>query len=435
MYFHSSSSRHERYEVLRRNRVNSTKKLPSFTSNTSGVDSGYNSSTSTSPTTEHSNSTTDPTSSIVSEPAESTASSVTTLSAPPRKKQSNRTKQHQPPRNPDLVYSCPRPLAFPFHNDCHFLPVAEADPRDVARMHGTPSVASSKASSTTYDQESACHSIRSGSSPSVRSRSESTASRATSFNSSQQGTVQSLRSLFTSASKTDSVTPSDRLPRLEIKKGTVQSLREIFSSAPSTSPTSPQPPNKGRGFVDLSKAFFSAGLGLSRATDPSSPSSSTSSTSSISSSAYQAVRNLFRRKPKSDNINETSPLLQKKSTPSIFSNRSWFGRKETPKYPDTPPDQLPQPVLTPPSSPKSIKSAIKSFFTSRKSGESAESVETSGASSPSRSRRSFFSFSRSKSDEESTKPTETSPTSPSTVGRLWKGFKSIMGAKKTSRVD
>lgn len=42
--------------------------------------------------------------------------------------------KHKSPSLPDLVYYCPRPLSFPFHNDDHFLPVVEADPRDVARI-------------------------------------------------------------------------------------------------------------------------------------------------------------------------------------------------------------------------------------------------------------------------------------------------------------
>ncbi|KAF7730557.1 hypothetical protein EC973_001938 [Apophysomyces ossiformis] len=434
--FHASSSRYERYEVLRRNRVNSTKKKPSFSSTTSGVDSGYNSSTSTSPTTEHASSAAETTSSssIISEPTESiTADSVTTLSPPPpKKKSSNRTKQHQPPRNPDLVYSCPRPLAFPFHNDCHFLPVAEADPRDVVRMHGTPSVASSKASSTTFEQDSACHSIRSTQSPSVRSRSESTTSGATLLSSVQGGTVQSLRSLFSSASKSDSAAPSERLPSLEIRKGTVQSLRELFNGETSPSSSTPTSSNETRSFVDASKAYISAKLGFSGANNTSSSSASTSSSLSISSSAYRAVRNFFRRNSKAESINETTPLLPKDSKSSFFSSpRSWFGRKHTTSDPhaESLPDQLPQPGVTPPPSHTSLTSAIRGLFKSKKS-------DTTDPCNPSTSRRrSFFSFGRSKSDSESKKNTPSSSNNSSTVSRWWSGFKNIMGGKKTSRVD
>ncbi|KAI8393979.1 uncharacterized protein BYT42DRAFT_609741 [Radiomyces spectabilis] len=55
---------------------------------------------------------------------------------------------------PDLVYSCPRPLTFPFHNDAHFLPVAEIDTyrrhRQSPRSQSLQSIRNSVSTASTH---------------------------------------------------------------------------------------------------------------------------------------------------------------------------------------------------------------------------------------------------------------------------------------------
>ncbi|KAI7860533.1 hypothetical protein BDC45DRAFT_494656 [Circinella umbellata] len=322
MYFHSSSYRHEQYAALRSaarsvdaNKKNdSKKKRSSLSSNTSGADSGYTSSTSSSPNgTQPSpislRAAAEETTAIHSQQHKSQPLSPSSLnnidntnniaiddsreggtSTPTKKpkKKSSRTKnqlqqQQQQQRQPDLVYSCPRPLAFPFHNDAHFLPVAEADPRDVARVappnpsssrrqSAASSKASSLASNSQFDQHSAYRyhrslrskssSIHSSTRPSTDDftdtetlRSQRTTSSSI-ISSMHRGTVRSLRSLFqiptphhhpppppsspmpppisstTFQQERSPSVSSSRPPSAEIKRGTVRSIREIFSSSP-----------------------------------------------------------------------------------------------------------------------------------------------------------------------------------------------------------
>ncbi|KAI9253416.1 hypothetical protein BDA99DRAFT_519722 [Phascolomyces articulosus] len=333
MYFHSSSYRHEQYAALRsaatrsvdtnkkdnnNTNTNDKGKRSSLSSNTSGADSGYTSSTSSSPNATQPSpislrvaaeeTTTQQQSSSPTTSSPSSSSSVdsnnnshcnnnninnntnthhhqhhhdtsgTSIPKKPKKK-SSRTKNQlqQQQRQPDLVYSCPRPLAFPFHNDAHFLPVAEADPRDVARVappnassrrqSAASSKASSLASTSQFDQHSAYRyhrSLRSKTSSIHSSTRQSTddftdtetlrSQRTTSssiMSSMHRGTVRSLRSLFqiptphhppssmppaVSSASTFSATPRSSSvssnARPEIRRGTVQSIREIFTSSP-----------------------------------------------------------------------------------------------------------------------------------------------------------------------------------------------------------
>lgn len=222
--FHSSSFRHEQYLIRSGSGSKHTlhKKLPSLDSKISAVDTD----------SECSSSSSSPTYSTVSSPTLATSFSTTTSTLntsqpkktphPRRKKRTQTTSQ----RPPDLVYSCPRPLAFPFHNDDHFLPIAEADPRDVARV---------------APQVNRSHSIQSK--DSLNRDSESSFSRHSSILSSiQQGTVRSIRSLFSLQSlsqlttattatqgSVENTTKYQPLERLEIKQGTVQSLLDFFT--------------------------------------------------------------------------------------------------------------------------------------------------------------------------------------------------------------
>ncbi|KAL1928730.1 hypothetical protein VTP01DRAFT_2516 [Rhizomucor pusillus] len=497
MYFHSSGYRRELHAAIRSStRKKDAKKRPSLASNTSGADSGYTSSTSSSPT----NTQPSPITSRVIEEDIKDAKLLDDEEIAARKpKKSSRSKKHSespprdsssPSRQPDLVYSCPRPLAFPFHNDAHFLPVAEADPRDVARVAPiTPpsrkSCSSSKASSfvtTPFDQQSACRSIRSKSSIGSQLSSQHSISnacnsdadtlrsrRSSIISNMQRSTVRSLRSLFQKDPPppyTESIPPpppppsNERLPRLEIKKGTVQSLRELFSSkrvstevvapappksskSPSSSPSPPLPPPKAS---DMSRGSLSSRLGLA---------------SRNAAENKRLSRPLFSERPKLSNMFR-------------WSNRNAAGKSTPPPPTDTNTssllsslEALPKPPSTPPQAKGSNKfSSLKKlsarvFSTSSSSDKTAPERDANPSPPPPPTkqsvRRSFFSsFGRSssssappppKSPKQDTKDTTKTKTKtldpevrlmqgsePTVVGRLWKSFKRFVTGKKTSRV-
>jgi hypothetical protein len=140
------------------------------------------------------------------------------------------------PRQPDLVYSCPRPLAFPFHNDDQFLPIAEADPRDVAKVSPSHRAHSlSRSTCSTSVKQKILNFDRYGTYKSTQSQPFSYNSE----NSKSGGTVRSLRSIFQipeatalSNHKVHPVPPEEHhhpLKKLEIKKGTVQSIKDMFT--------------------------------------------------------------------------------------------------------------------------------------------------------------------------------------------------------------
>ncbi|KAG0166154.1 hypothetical protein DFQ28_001893 [Apophysomyces sp. BC1034] len=231
MYFHNSGYRHEKkYASLRsshRARTSTEHPTPS-----TSTDSGYSSSS-------------------LPSLHDTTGSTTTTATSPvtprARKKQQQKT---------DLVYSCPRPLAFPFHNDCHFLPVAEADPRDIARISPPPRRTSSVGSSQSDNL-----SIQSGSSDPLLSRQTSV----------RRSTVSSVE--------------GERLAGTGIKKGTVKSLRQLFNKSaaslvpPKSSPSPPRPspptpeepqPLKAK-FTGFSMTPIASRLGLSRASNKTHP--------------------------------------------------------------------------------------------------------------------------------------------------------------------
>ncbi|KAI8883642.1 hypothetical protein K501DRAFT_285256 [Backusella circina FSU 941] len=259
--FHTSSYRHEQYisrsKSTHSNKLLSPIKRYSIESEISRTDSGYASCTSKQQLLTSSND-----SLFTSTIAESTAESrrtseeesiiLKTLEQQQQKQKKSTTSKF--PRQPDLVYSCPRPLAFPFHNDDQFLPIAEADPRDVARIspsHKAHSLSRSTCSTSvkqkilTFDRYGTY---------------KSSASQPFSYNSENSnngGTVRSLRSIFqipeattlsNSKKKVHPAPPEEHhhpLKKLEIKKGTVQSIKDMFTKLDSGSSSPPLVTSKG----------------------------------------------------------------------------------------------------------------------------------------------------------------------------------------------
>ncbi|ORE18624.1 hypothetical protein BCV71DRAFT_214866 [Rhizopus microsporus] len=385
--FHSSSLRYEQYLIRSKQDSKHTlhKKRSSLESEISaGADSGYTSSSFT------------PTCSIVSTPTTISTSTITTtdenkkphITGPPKKKK----RYHQTPRQPDLVYSCPRPLAFPFHNDDHFLPIAEADPRDVVRV-SPPSI--NRASS-----------IQSKSTTSIsRHDADSSYSRRSSVLSSiQRGTVRSIRSLFQlpdslsnlsqRTTQTSIITTDPPLERLEIKKGTVQSLKDFFSKR--------QP-------ASLKKNSNSSSSSCTKL------SSNPSSKKSFTSRASEFASRAFWKKP----AEFTTPCSAKQ--PNVST---------TPRV-DRPAAQKPLPE---PPKKKTIKSEVKKIsarvISSFRPTPKADKIDKP-------SKPSLFSFKKNNDELLKKKPsdaTTTIPEEPSKVGKLWKSFKNLMTGKKSSRV-
>ncbi|KAI7872572.1 hypothetical protein BDF14DRAFT_1740019 [Spinellus fusiger] len=473
----NTMTRHEQYANLRTKRSFS-KKRNSLSSSTSGVDSGYNSSASnsTSPTTTEPPSVEDcqeegrlsiDNPSIRSIVSESSLATDTTSATSQSKKRPHRAKKNLSPRQPDLVYSCPRPLAFPFHNDGHFLPVAEADPRDVARISPArplPSIRSTRSYSTLspIDVQSTHRSTRA---PSFENQSlrhstdgDSTMQRPASLLSTvQRGTVNSLRSFFQLASSpttSEFSMQSERLPRLEVKRGTVQSLRELFSKH--TSGPLPSPTNI-------------SSFGNTTPVHTSSPSQEASSSSlPLLKKTSTRIKEFFSfRSSRSPTAAEPikampQPAPSPDTRGSIFAARHFWGGRTDTRKPITitttvpPPSsstcntpEYPKVPTTPPTAHKETKAKT---LTSEIKKMSSKVFSFAQKTSPSLHeeaplpRRSFFSsFQRSKvtpTDHESAKQksatapqqqTETTQQQTSTVGRMWKSFKSIVG-KKSSRV-
>ncbi|RCH98667.1 hypothetical protein CU097_005922 [Rhizopus azygosporus] len=404
--FHSSGLRHEQYLIRSKQDSKHTlhKKRSSLESEISaGADSGYTSSSFT------------PTCSINKKPH---------ITGPPKKKK----RYHQTPRQPDLVYSCPRPLAFPFHNDDHFLPIAEADPRDVARV-SPPSI--NRASS-----------IQSKSTTSIsRHDADSSYSRRSSVLSSiQRGTVRSIRSLFQlpdslsnlsqRTTQTSIITTDPPLERLEIKKGTVQSLKDFFSKRqpPQTSSSivSPASPKRGQlgttiGSIQTNKTTNDSRASLKKNSNSSSSSctklsSNPSSKKSFTSRASEFASRAFWKKP----AESTTPCSAKQpnvsTTPRVDRSAAQKPLPEPPKK-------------------KTIKSEVKKIsarvISSFRPTPNADKIDKP-------SKPSLFSFKKNNNDELLKKKPSTAattiPEEPSKVGKLWKSFKNLMTGKKSSRV-
>ncbi|KAI8148308.1 hypothetical protein BJV82DRAFT_591619 [Fennellomyces sp. T-0311] len=445
MYFHSSSYRHEQYAALRsaNNRADKKKKKrSSLSSNTSGADSGYTSSASSSPNATQPS----PLSARVAAEAhvakatEPSSSSGATTPKKPKKKRSGTKNQLGPPRQPDLVYSCPRPLAFPFHNDAHFLPVAEADPRDVARVappsSRRQSAASSKASSlasSQFDQHSAYRyrSLRSKSSydddtETLRSRQSSVIS------SMQRGTVRSLRSLF--QIPTPHHPPvEERSQRPEIKKGTVRHIREMFNSDEATSSNLAIAERNAEANSRKPRLFDRiTGRKPIQQNQRSRASSVTSTATTLCNkplpkaptnvdklladappvptkppSAFSTLKRMFSRPSAKKQSSSSSPASQ--ASPASLP-------KKVTVSPTTTSIESPAPVPSPPTPPKR---SILSTWLRPDPPKPVDQPKPKDSTKP----------------KDQPKPAQVEPQpAPTVVGRLWKSFKRMVTGKKTSRV-
>lgn len=491
--FHSSSSRHEQYIVRSSSYVKATlnKKRSSLESEVSGADSGYTSSSSTpssvgSPTTDininHVTPRKNQTKDDFTNMTKDTLNNIDTPIVVKKKK----SKRHQPPRQPDLVYSCPRPLAFPFHNDDHFLPIAEADPRDVARVSPSLNRSSSLQSSKTsvgstrmYDnyQYSGINSTRGLDTESSYSHQSSILSTI------QRGTVRSIRSLFQlpdslsnrdglSRSQTNNTTHTQYssntrhtcdtnststinppLERLEIKKGTVQSIKDMFSRKRSSIQAQrvPQPvlSKQQKGLVGATIGQFesSSNLNYSRVNVNAATSISSNQKKSQPSTSF---------KPVAVNVtkSESRPFT---SRAAEFASRALWKPKSNPIRGDSS-SPATKPLPKKPAEPaptRSLKKEVKKLsarmFTLPRTwrdndeGDVSLPVSTSDETpSVTKQKRSIFSFKRSdisarvsntkKSTTTSEEANDAPPPSTTTVGKMWKSFKSLVSGKKSSRV-
>lgn len=486
--FHSSGSRHEQYLFIRsKNRAKATlhKKSSSLESEISGADSGYTSSSST-PSTASPTAITTPVNHVIStnNPAEvktSTVDNTTTItvSAPPPAVKKKKSKKHQPPRQPDLVYSCPRPLAFPFHNDDHFLPIAEADPRDVARVSPSLNRSTSLQSSKTSVGSTRMYD---GSQYSGHGRAldaESSYSRQSSILSTiQRGTVRSIRSLFqlpdsfNSSSNDKKLTRIDTnqtyhtrdststrctidshtpLRKLEIKKGTVQSIKDMFSKKRSSIQdqrvVQPQP-RQQKGRVGTTIGQFESNMDYSRASIPNKKQRQAPAVapkrpkSSLATRASEfASRALWKSAPKSPQEPPSAVKAAREAAVAAAAQAS--ATKPLPK--------------TPTVERKTIKSEMKklsaritvlpkkwSTKTSMNNNEQGR-VSLPVVTDPKPKRSLFSSFRRSDisasvdnqkkgTGAAKTAETEEIPVTPTKIGKMWKSFKKLVTGKKSSRV-
>ncbi|GAA5816442.1 hypothetical protein MFLAVUS_009971 [Mucor flavus] len=475
--FHSSSSRHEQYLVRpSHSKATLSKKRSSLESEISGADSGYTSSSST----PSSGSPISPTHHVTrkninfNEPNDdytttaSTASIITKNSIEPIKKK--KSKKHQPPRQPDLVYSCPRPLAFPFHNDDHFLPIAEADPRDVARVSPSLNRSSSLQSSKTSVGSTRMYESYQYSTSNKAVDTESSYSQQSSILSTiQRGTVRSIRSLFqlpdslsnkgglsrvqTNNTSHTSYSSSTRhtvdthkntspnsthpqLERLEIKKGTVQSIKDMFSKKRAsfqTQPVAQQTSRQQKGYVGATIGQFES-------------SSSNYARANISAAAKKKVQPPATFKPVACNV--TKPE-QSRSKTSFTSRATEFANRTIWKPKAKPDLTLATKPLPKDPSQKTLKSEVKKLSarmfalpkTWRSNDEGNVSLPVNEA--PAKQKRSLFSFKRSdisdsaaakKSPTASEQAIDVPPPPATTVRKMWKSFKSLVTGKKSSRV-
>lgn len=490
--FHSSGSRHEQY-IVRSSHAKATlkKKRSSLESEVSGADSGYTSSSSTpssvcSPANIETDHVTSGGNEVIKDSlinkSKNTIYTTDTQAVPIRKKKS---KRQQPPRQPDLVYSCPRPLAFPFHNDDHFLPIAEADPRDVARVSPSLNRSSSLQSSKTSIGSTRMYDNYhySGSNTVKGLDTESSYSRQSSILSTiQRGTVRSIRSFFqlpdslsnrdglsrsptnntshtqysASTRRSDnstfssSVNPS--LERLEIKKGTVQSIKDMFSkkrySLQAQKVPQPISSKQQKGLVGATIGQFesSANLNYSRANVSAIASNSTKTTKKV-----QTPPATF--KPVAVNVTKSD-----NSSRSITSRAAEFASRAIWKPKSSVIHDSPPPPMTKPHSETSTQTAPKTSLKKEFKKLSARvlalpktwKTNSEGNTQPPpnvappapQPKRSIFSSFR-RADisasvaDNNKKPTVTSdnpPASTTAVGKIWKSFKSLVSVKKSSRV-
>lgn len=489
--FHSSGSRHEQY-IVRSSHAKATlkKKRSSLESEISGADSGYTSSSSTpssvcSPANIETDHVTSGKTEVIKDSLiNKSKNAINTTDTQTVQIKKKKSKRQQPPRQPDLVYSCPRPLAFPFHNDDHFLPIAEADPRDVARVSPSLNRSSSLQSSKTSIGSTRMYDNYhySGSNTIKGLDTESSYSRQSSILSTiQRGTVRSIRSFFQlpdslsnrdglsrsptnntshtqysantrrsdNSSFSSSVNPS--LERLEIKKGTVQSIRDMFSKKRSSLQALkvPQPisSKQQKGFVGATIGQFesSANLNYSRANVSAIASNSTKTTKKVQTPPT-TFKPVAVNVTKSDNSSKSIT-----SRAAEFASRAIWKPKSSAIHGSPPPKTKPLSETPAQPTPKtSLKKEFKKLSarvlalpkTWKANSERNTQPPTNVAPPAPQPKRSIFSSFR-RADisasvaDNNKKPTITSDTPPASttaVGKIWKSFKSLVSVKKSSRV-
>lgn len=485
--FHSSGSRHEQY-LIRSNTSRATlhKKRSSLESEISGADSGYTSSSSTPSTTSPITATSIDVSNNISNNNQHHVTSPNhdlVVMPPPPTVKKKKSKRYQPPRQPDLVYSCPRPLAFPFHNDDHFLPIAEADPRDVARVSPSLDRSSSLQSSKTsigstrmYDnynysgnnsqrcldtessyshQSSILSTIQRGTVRSIRSLFQLSESQSHSRDLSRIQTNNTTKTNYTGSASTSGISSGPPLQKLEIKKGTVQSIKDMFTLKRNniqTQRVTQPPPRQQKGRVGTTIGQFES-------------SSSTINYSRASIAASASKKN--NDKPSAAiKMNVTPPAASRskslKSRAAEFASRAlWKPKNQEPKsstyttpatkpLPKDPTENVNKKTLKSEvkkisarvmALPKKWTSTTKTSSTTNNNGVSLP-VPTTEAPKPKRSL--FSSFRRSdisasvdnnkKGVNTATQDETTPPREPTTAGKMWKSFKSLVTGKKSSRI-
>ncbi|KAJ2962197.1 hypothetical protein NQZ79_g2579 [Umbelopsis isabellina] len=146
-------------------------------------------------------------------------------------------------RRVDNVIACPRPLAFPFHNDSYFLPVAETPHSRTASSYSTSTLVSSGtlASSSKTDnsrrKNSDIQSIRPGT---VRSLMQKFEIRT------EQTLTNSTNDTTAGKDSLSQVHSPTRTTFSDIKEGTVKALQKLFTSKPYPSDTAPPDPSVSR---------------------------------------------------------------------------------------------------------------------------------------------------------------------------------------------
>ncbi|KAI9247836.1 hypothetical protein BY458DRAFT_465239 [Sporodiniella umbellata] len=397
--FQSSSSRREQYlcrpPTNHRHRLNKTSF--SFESKVSFEgDSGYNSTSST------------PACSVASSPRDILP--VTCHEEDKKPLAVNKKKYSLTPRQPDLVYSCPRPLAFPFHNDDHFLPVAEADPRDIARV--TPSSINRS------------HSIQSKAS--TQYDSGSSFSRQSSILSSiQKGTVRSIRSVFQIPSSLNAISQSTKsasgsystrqppLERLEIKKGTVQSLKALFMGHQQQAALKSVPPlcaNQGQASQSQASQPKAPITNSTKDSSCTHVSNSAATKKSLSSRAKEMAKRAFRKKPIPINTEQQSIICSKADIKTTHISPAI---KPLPKKPIVETVFPEQPKKTLISEAKRLSTRVVSSIRPSKS---------SNLTPPSKAKNNEGS-----TDDQSKTPKQEG----SKVGKLWNSFKNLMAGKRS----
>lgn len=481
--FHSSGSRHEQY-LIRSNTSRATlhKKRSSLESEISGADSGYTSSSSTPSTTSPITATSIDVSNNISNNNQHhvTSPNHDLIVMPPPTVKKKKPKRYQPPRQPDLVYSCPRPLAFPFHNDDHFLPIAEADPRDVARVSPSLDRSSSLQSSKTSIGSTRMYENYnySGSNSQRGLDTESSYSHQSSILSTiQRGTVRSIRSFFqlsesqshsrdlsriqtnnttktnyTSSASTSGISSGPPLQKLEIKKGTVQSIKDMFTLKRNniqTQRVTQPPPRQQKGRVGTTIGQFE--------------SSSSTINHSRASIAASASKKNNDKPPVAIKMNVTPPAASRpkslKSKAAEFASRAlWKPKNQKPilsthttpatkPLPKDPAENVNKKTLK--SEVKKISARVMALPKKWASTTAASSTTNSNGASlpvpeaPKPKQSLFSSFRRSdisasvdnkKGVNTATQDETTPPRVPTTVGKMWKSFKSLVTGKKSSRI-